>query len=97
MELTSDQKMFIILDELKKTLYIDPVTHGDPTPASDIKTWFKRVDDADAATNAPIKRVDLFIINLFHRIPDDFALGKEELLAGKKFKTPADILKRIEA
>ena len=97
MELTSDQKMFIILDELKKTLYIDPITHGDPTPDSDIKTWFKRVDDADTATGAPIKRVDLFIINLFHRIPDDFALGKDELLAGKKFKTPRDILNRIEA
>jgi hypothetical protein len=97
MELTPEQKMIIILDELKKTLFIDPVTHGDPKPASDIKTWFKRVDDADTATNAPIKRVDLFIINLFHRIPDDFALGKDELLAGKKFKTPRDILKRIEA
>ena len=89
--------MFIILDELKKTLYIDPVTHGDPTSNSDIKTWFKRVEDADVATNAPIKRVDLFIMNLFHRIPDDFALGKEELLAAKKFKTPRDILKRVEA
>jgi hypothetical protein len=97
MELTSDQKMFIILDELKKTLYLDPITHGDPNPDSDIRTWFKRVEDADSATNAPIKRVDLFIIDLFHRIPDDFALGKDELLAGKKFKTPRDILKRIEA
>jgi hypothetical protein len=55
MDLTSDQKMFIILDELKKTLYIDPVTHGDPTPDSDIETWFERVDAADTATNAPIK------------------------------------------
>lgn len=97
MELTSEQKMFIILDELKRrTLYIDPVTHGDPRPDSDIKTWFKRVDDADTATQAPIKRVDLFLINLFQRIQDDFALDKQELLDGK-FKTPRAILKRIEA
>jgi hypothetical protein len=96
MELTSDQKMFIILDELKKTLYIDPTTYGDPTESSDIETWFKRVDAADTATNAPIKRVDLFLINLFHRIPDDFALGKQELLDGE-FKTPQQILNRIES
>ena len=55
MELTSDQKMFIILDELKETLYMDPVTHGDPTESSDIETWFKRVEAADDATNAQIK------------------------------------------
>lgn len=96
MELTSEQKMFIILDELKKTLFIDPITHGDPRPDSDVETWFKRVEEADTATNAPIKRVDLFLINLFNRIPDDFALGKQELIDGK-FKTPRAILKRIEA
>jgi phage terminase large subunit-like protein len=55
MELTSDQKMFIILDELKKTLYIDPVTRGDPTKNADIETRFKKVDAADNATNALIK------------------------------------------
>ena len=59
MDLTSQQKMFIILDELKKTLYIDPVTHGDPRPDSDIRTWFQRVDAADTATNAPIKPITL--------------------------------------
>ena len=88
--------MLIVLDELRKTLFIDPGTHGDPRPDSDIETWFKRVEDADTATSAPIKRVDLFLINLFDRIPDDFALGKQELLDGK-FKTPRALLKRIEA
>ena len=97
MELTSEQKMFIILDELRKTtLYIDPITHGDPSPSSNIKNWFKKVDAADTKTHAPIKRVDLFIINLFHRIPDDFSLGKQELLDGE-FETPAQILNRIES
>lgn len=96
MELTSDDKMLIILDELRKTLFVDPDTDGDPRPGSNIETWFKRVEAADTATNASIKRVDLFLINLFNRIPDDFALGKQELLDGK-FKTPRAILKRIEA
>jgi hypothetical protein len=96
MILTSNDKMLIILDELRNTLFIDPVTHGDPHPDSDIETWFKRVEAADTATSAPIKRVDLFLINLFARIPDDFALGKQELLDGK-FKTPRAILNRIEA
>lgn len=88
--------MDIILDEVKKTLYIDPETNGDPRPDSDIKTWFKRIEKADTETNAPIKRVDLFLINLFDRIPDDFALGKQELLDGK-FETPRALLTRIEA
>jgi hypothetical protein len=96
MELTSDQKMFIILDELKKTLYIDPVTHGDPTESSDIETWFKRVDAADTATNAPIKRVDLFYINIRHRIPRDYPLSPQDLVDGR-FKTPQEILNRIES
>jgi hypothetical protein len=96
MELTADDKMAIILDELKKTLFIDPEANGNPRPNSDIKTWFKRIEKADTATNAPIKRVDLFLINLFDRIPDDFALGKQELLDGK-FKTPRALLRRIEA
>ena len=88
--------MDIILDEVKKTLYIDPETNGDPRPNSDIKTWFKRIEKADTATSAPIKRVDLFLINLFDRIPDNFALGKQELLDGK-FETPRALLRRIEA
>ena len=96
MELTTNDKMFIILDELKKTLFIDPETNGDPRPGSDIKTWFKRIEEADTATNAPIKRVDLFLKKLFNRIPDNFALGKQELLDGK-FKTPRALLRRIEA
>jgi hypothetical protein len=61
---------------------MDPVTHGDPTPDSDIATWFQRVDDADTATNAPIKRVDLFYINIRHRIPGDYALSPAELIGG---------------
>lgn len=96
MELTSDQKMFIILDELKKTLYIDPVTHGDPRPESDINTWFKRVDAADTATNAPIKRVELFYINIRHRIPGDYPLSPQDLVDGL-FETPEDLLAQIES
>jgi hypothetical protein len=96
MALTSDQKMFIILDELKKTLYIDPVTHGDPTPSSDIKTWFKRVSDADDATNAPIRRLDLFYIDIRHRIPGDYPLSPQDLMDGD-FDTPQDLLDNIES
>jgi alpha-D-ribose 1-methylphosphonate 5-phosphate C-P lyase len=96
MALTSDQKMLIILDELKKTLYIDPGTHGDPTATSDIKTWFKRVDDADTATNAPIRRVDLFYINIRHRIPGDYPLSPQDLVDGD-FATPQELLDRIES
>jgi len=96
MELTSDQKMFIILDELKKTLFIDPRTHGDPKPDSDIKTWFKRVKKADDNTNAPIKRLDLFYINVRHRIPGDYPLSPQDLVDGL-FPTPQDLLNRIES
>ncbi|MEY2518364.1 MAG: hypothetical protein QOF24_123 [Verrucomicrobiota bacterium] len=88
--------MAIILDELKKTLYIDPVTSGDPNPNSDITTWFKRINDADTATNAPIKRLDLFYINIRERIPGDYALSPQELVDGE-FATPQELLDRIES
>jgi hypothetical protein len=96
MPLTSENKMMIILDELKKTLFIDPITHGDPRSNSDITTWFKRVDEADTATNAPIKRVDLFYINIRHRIPGDYPLSPQDLVDGD-FTTPQDLLDFIES
>jgi hypothetical protein len=96
MSQTSAEKMAIILDELKKTLYIDPATDGEATPSSDIETWFKRIDEADTATNAPIKRVDLFYLNIRARIPGDYPLSPQELVDGT-FATPQDLLDRIES
>lgn len=88
--------MAIILNEIKKTLYIDPVTHGDPNPGSDIETWFKRIDADDTATNAPVKRLDLFYMNIRRRIPGDYPLSPQELVDGA-FATPQDLLDRIES
>ncbi|PZR73977.1 MAG: hypothetical protein DLM73_09300 [Chthoniobacterales bacterium] len=96
MNLTSKQKMRIILDELKKTLFIDPETDGDPTPESDITTWFQRIDDADNATNAPIKRLDLFYMDIRARIPGDYPLSPQDLVDGE-FATPQDLLDRVES
>ena len=96
MPLSSDDKMLVILDELKKTLFLDPRTHGDPKPDSDIKTWFKRVDAADTTTQAPIKRLDRFYINVRQRIPGDYALSPQDLVDGE-FATPQELLDRIES
>lgn len=88
--------MAIILDELKKTLYLDPVTNSDANPASDIETWFARIDKADSETNAPIKRLDLFYTNIRLRIPGGYPLSPQDLVDGE-FATPQDLLDRIES
>lgn len=96
MSQTAAEKMAIILEELKKTLYLDPVTNGDATPTSDITTWFARIDKADTETHAPIKRLDLFYANIRARIPGDYPLSPQDLVDGE-FATPQDLLDRIES
>lgn len=96
MSQTSAEKMDIILDELKKTLYIDPVTNSDANPASDIKTWFKRIDKADTDTHAVVQRLDRFYINIRARIPGNYPLSPQELVDGD-FATPQELLDRIES
>jgi hypothetical protein len=85
---TRDEVMAVVLDELENTGYDRPKAN------SNIKDWFSRCEKDDTATDAPLHRVDLFLIELRHRIDLDYTLGKSELLNGD-FGTPDELVDKI--
>jgi hypothetical protein len=85
---TYDDIMAVVLDELANMGY------DRPKADSDISDWFSRCDKDDTATNAPLHRVDLFLIELRHRIDLNYTLGKSELINGD-FATPDELVKKI--
>jgi hypothetical protein len=85
---TYDEIMVVVLDELTDMGY------DRPRADSDITDWFKRCEKDDTATNAPLHRVDKFLIDLRHRVELDYTLGEAELLNGT-YKTPDELVKKL--
>jgi hypothetical protein len=85
---TYEEVMAVVLDELANMGY------DRPQPDSDIGDWFSRCEKDDTATNAPLHRVDLFLIELRHRIDLNYTLGKSELINGD-FATPDELVSKI--
>ena len=84
-----DEALLIVLDELQGTTRFDR-----PTPTSDIKDWFKRIDKDDSDTNAHINRTNLFIANVVNRVNPNATLGRNDLLNGR-FSTPNQLVDAI--
>ncbi len=78
-----------VLRELRATGF------HNPNPGSDIRSWFKKIEEVDHKLGLPATRTDLFLAHYLNRFPG-VPLGKSQLLKGT-FPTPQALVDNAES